>query len=111
MVIKSSNPFGSRTRNRTLLALRLLEESHARELSRVLQCSLQGVQGALRSLERDGLIAARSVGRTRLFRLDPRYFAARELATFLARLLEPDDQLRRATSGLRRRPRRAGKRG
>ena len=59
-----SSPFGGQARTQVLVALRLLDESYSRELSRVLNRSLTGVQMALRGLERDGLIAARTAGRT-----------------------------------------------
>ena len=92
-----------------LLALRLLDEGYARELARFLDLPLSGVQRALRSLEADGLVAARAAGRTRLFRLDPRYFARTELAAFLSRLSEADPELKRRVEAMRRRPRRTGK--
>ena len=104
-----SSPFGGRTRTRALLALRLLDESYARELARLFGSSLAGVQMALRGLERDGLVAARSVGRTRLYRLSPRYFARDELQRYLLRLTEGDADLRRRVALLRRRPRRTAK--
>lgn len=105
----TGSPFGSASRTRVLLALRLLGESYARELSRLLGLSLSGVQRAIQSLERDGLVAGRSAGRTRLFRLDPRAFARRELERYLDRLLEPEATLRARVASLRRRPRRTGK--
>jgi len=106
-----SSPFGSTSRTRALVALSLLGESHARELPPVLGVSLTAVQRALRSLERDGLVAARSVGRTRVYSLDPRYFARKELRAFLATLAGADREMQSIVSGLRRRPRRTGKPG
>lgn len=108
-MVTSSSPFGGQARTRVLMALRLLEESYARELSRLLGASLSGVQMALRGLERDGLVAGRLAGRTRLFRLNPRYFAREELQRYLLRLTEPEASLRSRAAQLRRRPRRAGK--
>src|SRR5258708_36572359 len=108
-VMMDSSPFGSATRTRALLALSLLTDSYARELARVLELPLSAVQRALEGLERDGLVAARTVGRTRLFRLDPRYFAQAELQRYLRRLSEPESELRRRVADLRRRPRRTGK--
>ena len=105
----TSSPFGSQTRTRVLLALALLSESYARELARLLESPLSGVQKALGSLELDGLVAGRSVGRTRVFRLDPRYFARDALRQFLVRLSEPEEDLRRRAGRLRRRPRVTGK--
>jgi DNA-binding transcriptional ArsR family regulator len=109
MVISSSSPFGGGTRTRVLLALSLLGESYPRELSRVLDAPLSGVQRALQSLELDGIVAGRSVGRTRVFQLDPRYFARDALKQFLRRLTEPEVGLQRQVAALRRRPRRTGK--
>ena len=108
-VTYDSSPFGSRARTRTLVALQLLTETYARELSRLLGTSLSSVQKALASLERDGLIAGRAAGRTRLYRLNPRAFARQELERYLERLLEPEVTLRERAASLRRRPRRAGK--
>jgi sugar-specific transcriptional regulator TrmB len=92
-----------------LLALQLLGESYARELARLLDLGLSSVQKALRSLERDGLVAGRAAGRTRLYRLNPRALARRELERYLERLLEPEAGLRGRAAGLRRRPRRTAK--
>src|SRR5450755_1146803 len=110
MLVGQSSPFGSLSRTSTLIVLQLMTESYPRELARVLDVSLFGVQGALRGLERDGLVAARFAGRTRLFRLNPRYFAARELSRYLERLAEGERVLQERVAALRRRPRRTGKR-
>lgn len=105
-----SSPFGSQTRTRLLIAFELLGQSYARELARLLESPLSVVQKGLFSLERDGLIAGRLVGRTRLFEVNPRYFAAKELRVLLGRLAAADAALKRRAAELRRRPRRTGKR-
>ena len=104
-----SSPFGSQSRTRVLLALHLLDDSYARELSRLLEMPLSNVQKALRTLEIDGLVAARPAGRTRVFQLNPRYFARDALRTFLLRLVEPESHLKSSIESMRRRPRRTGK--
>lgn len=109
MVKTTSSPFGGQGRTRALLALSLLRESYPRELARLLEMPLSGVQGALRGLELDGLVVGRSLGRTRVFQLNPRYFAAAALGEFLRRLAEPEADLRDRVAALRRRPRRTGK--
>lgn len=109
MVLRDTSPFGSRSRTQVLIALRLLTESHARELARVLSLPLYSVQQALKSLERDGLVAARSVGRTRALRIHPGHFAKPELEAYLLRLSEPQSELLERVAALRRRPRRTGK--
>jgi DNA-binding transcriptional ArsR family regulator len=105
-----SSPFGSQTRTRLLLSLELLGQSYARELARLLGASLSAVQKGLGSLERDGLIAGRLVGRTRLFQISPQYFAAAQLRSLIVRLLAADRDLKARAARLRRRPRRTGKR-
>lgn len=105
-----SSPFGSQTRTWLLLALELPGESYARELARLLGTSLSVVQKGLASLERDGLIAGRPVGRTRPFQINPRYFAAEQLQGLIARLIVADRDLKARSAELRRRPRRTGKR-
>jgi hypothetical protein len=108
MVITSS-PFGGQARTRVLLALRLLDESYPRELARVLELPVSGVQMAVRGLERDGLVAGRTAGRMRLVRLNPRYFAREELQRYLLTLAGADGVLQDRVAEMRRRPRAAGK--
>jgi len=108
-VMIRSSPFGGKGRTRLLLALRLLSESYSRELARVLEMPFSSVQKAVRSLEKDGLVAGRALGRTRVFQLDPRYFAYEEIQRLLLRLTEPEFELKTRVSTLRRRPRRTGK--
>jgi len=109
MVIGKSSPFGGWTRTRVLLTLRLLEESYPRELARLLQAPPSGVWKALCSLERDGLVAGRNMGRTRVFRINPRYFAYDELRAYVLTLSKVEDDLRDRIYSVRRRPRRTGK--
>jgi DNA-binding transcriptional ArsR family regulator len=105
-----SSPFGSQTRTRLLLALELLGQSYARELARLLGASLSVVQKGLASLERDGIVVGRLFGRTRLFQINPQYFAVAQLKGLAARLLVADRDLKARAARLRRRPRGTGKR-
>src|SRR5262245_46554719 len=109
VITLAPSPFGSQARTRVLLALYLLTDSYPRELARLLEFSLSSVQKATQSLEKDGLIAGRAVGRTRVYRLSPRTYGRRELEQYLGRLLEMEDKLRSRAATLRRRPRRTGK--
>jgi hypothetical protein len=87
----------------------MLEESYPTELARLLLAAPSGVWNALRSLELDGLVAGRNVGRTRVFQINPRYFAYADLQRYLLRLTETEDDLRERIATVRRRPRRTGK--
>ena len=109
LVVAQSSPFGSVTRTRILLTLRMVGSSYPRELVRLTGTALNAVQGAIRSLENDGLIVGRSAGRTRLFELNPRFFAASELRALLDKLAVTDRGLQDAIAALRRRPRRTSK--
>ena len=108
-MVRMSSPFGGTVRTRVLLALQLAEQTYPRELARLLDVPVSGVQQALRTLERDGLVAGRLMGRTRIVRLEPRYFARAELQAYLDRLARNDRVLVSRVEALRRRPRRAGK--
>ncbi len=108
-MVVASSPFGGQARTRVLIGLRLLDESYPRELARVLELTLSGVQMAVRGLERDGLVAGRLAGRTRLIRLNPRYFAREELQRYLLKLAGADANLQNRIAELRRRPRAGGK--
>jgi DNA-binding transcriptional ArsR family regulator len=108
-MVTISSPFGGQARTRVLVGLRLLDESYARELARILELPVSGVQMALRGLERDGLVAARAAGRTRLFRLNPRYFAREELQRYLLKLAGAQQDVLDRVAGIRRRPRRERK--
>jgi DNA-binding transcriptional ArsR family regulator len=110
VVFARSSPFGSQTRTRVLLALELLGDAYPRELARALGAQLSAVQRALVSLERDRLVAGRTLGRIRLYRIDPTYVAVAELRAFLQRLAENDEALQSSLASLRRRPRKTGKR-
>ena len=101
--------FGTPLRDDILTALALKRESHASELARVLAVSVPGVWKAVRQLERDGLVAAVSHGRTRVLRLNPRWYAKNELRALLDRMAEGKPQLRERLGAIRGRPRRSGK--
>lgn len=91
------------------MALHAMGESYPRQLARLLDLRLAGIQKALQSLEADGLVSGRAMGRVRLYRLNPRVYARAELERYLDRLLDADPDLRAEVGALRRRPRRSGK--
>jgi predicted ArsR family transcriptional regulator len=101
---------GSELREWILLYLLTREEAYARELSQELGFALLGVQRQLRALEDGGVVYSRMRGRTRLYRLSPRYPFRRELEALLLRALEalPARERERLYTP-RLRPRKAGK--
>ncbi|MHB8229934.1 MAG: MarR family transcriptional regulator [Vulcanimicrobiaceae bacterium] len=100
---------GTRVRTRVLLAIALLERSYPREIARVTGVPLMSVQRIVNDLERQGVLASRRVGVQREVRLNPSYFAYRELKALLLRVSLADEGLTETVESLRRRPRRAGK--
>lgn len=102
--------FGGRNRTSVLLAICLLEQTWPSQLAQVLSLRLFAVQRILDALHREGVLASRVAGRTRLVTLNPRYFAAKPLRTLLWDLAKHDVPLQEKLAVLRRRPRQPGKR-
>lgn len=101
--------FGSPRRTETLLLLSLLGESYPGELTRLLGASKAAILQILESLELEGLVASRQLGRTRRVELNPRYYAASEFQTLLRKLATASPDLQRVAASRRSRPRRKGK--
>jgi len=106
---RSKGLFGSRPRERILKAVGLLERSYARQLAMILREDLSVVQRSLDDLERDGIMASRLMGRTRLFELNRTYQHYAPLRDLLTRMGQSDPETVEAVALLRQRPRRAGK--
>jgi DNA-binding transcriptional ArsR family regulator len=109
VMVQSKGLFGSRTRERVLKLLGLLEQSYPRELAAVLDEDLSVVQRTANDLERDGVLASRLMGRTRLFELNRTYQHYAPLRDLLVRMGQSDPEIVAAAQRLRQRPRRAGK--
>jgi hypothetical protein len=101
--------FGTANRTQAIVAVRLLGETWGAELAALLTLRISLVQTILNTFEEEGVLVSRLAGRSRLFSLNPRYSAARELRTLLWRLGSADLALQKKLAQRRRRPRRAGK--
>lgn len=106
---QSISTFGTPRRTEVLVAIAVLETTYAAELARLLGATLYTVQQIVWALEREGVLAIRNVGRTRLIELNPRFFAYRELKDLALKLADAMPSIRAAAATLRRRPRRTGK--
>lgn len=106
---RAPNLFGSENRTAVLVAIRLLEQTYASELASMLGLRVYSVQTILASLEQEGVVASRLVGRTRAVELNPRYFASKELDALLWRLGQADVALQTKLASRRRRPRQPSK--
>ncbi len=111
MLERDPELFGNRNRTAVLVAIRMLEETYPSELAAMLGLRLFSVQSIVTSLEREGVLVSRLMGRTRTLRLNARYLAAKELDALLWRLGEADVALQKQLATRRRRPRRSGKPG
>jgi predicted transcriptional regulator len=101
---KGAKLFGTDLRTRVLTAIAVLGDSYPRELARVVGASPYSVLRVVDSLDREGVIASRVVGKERRVSLDPRFLAASELRALLLRLGEVQPEYRRFRSAIRKRP-------
>jgi DNA-binding MarR family transcriptional regulator len=101
--------FGTGVRSKALIAIYVLEETHAPELARLLGTSITTARNAVDTLERAGLVVGRMEGNTRRVRLNPQFRALRQLRDLLQELSLSDVGLLKKIADLRRRPRRMGK--
>jgi DNA-binding MarR family transcriptional regulator len=111
MLERNSELLGNRNRTAVLVAIRLLGETWASELSALLGLRIYSVQRIVEAYEREGVLVSRTMGRTRRVSLNPRYVAHRELDALLWKLGQHDVALQSMLAAGRRRPRRAGKPG
>jgi hypothetical protein len=101
---------GSASRERVLIFLFAREEGYPREIARFFNTDLAPIQRQLIKLELNGVLSSRLAGRTRLYRLNPRYAFKPEIEGLLAKALDFYAPEERANLLLnRRRPRRSGK--
>jgi hypothetical protein len=101
---------GSLNTERVLIFIQAREEGYARDIARLYETNLYGIQKQLDKLEAGGVLASRLVGRTRVYTFNPRYPFLKELQALLAKALtfySPDEQENLLLN--RRRPRRKGK--
>lgn len=104
------NLLGSINRERILIFIYSRDEGYAREIARFFKTNLDPIQKQLERLEAGGILYSRSVGKTRMYALNPRYPFLNELRILLEKSLSfyPEEERERLTM-VRRRPRRKGK--
>lgn len=101
---------GSKNAERVLIYIFAREEGYAREIASFYKTDLKSIQLQLDKFEKSGVLASRSVGRTRPYVFNPRYSFLRELKALLEKALsfypagEREDLMMN-----RRRPRAKGK--
>jgi DNA-binding transcriptional ArsR family regulator len=102
--------FGSELREKILLYLEECGEAYSSELAKNFDASLFAVQSQFKRLEDAGILVSRTVGKTRMFSINPRYFLRNELISLLKKNLEalPEKEIAEFYRP-RRRTRRSGK--
>ncbi len=78
---------GSKNAERVLIYIFTREEGYAREIASFYGTDLKSVQLQLDKFEKSGVLASRSVGRTRPYVFNPRYLFLNELKTLLEKAL------------------------
>ena len=102
--------FGSKNRERVLQYILANSQGYAKEIADFYDSSVDPIQKQLERLEFGGILVSQSVGRTRVFRMSPRYAFKDELIALLEKarsFYSPEEQERLIMQ--RRRPRRTGK--
>ena len=101
---------GSKYRERVLLFLYARDEGYAREISRFYKTDLSQIQKQLARLEVGNVVYSKSLGKTRVYALNPRFPFINELKALLDKVLSfyPVDSFEKLTR-TRKRSRRKGK--
>ncbi len=104
--------FGSLAAERVLLFLHRYEQAYGRQIADAFDMPVSEIQKQLRKLELGGLLVSQMIGRTRVYRWNPRSVFVAPLRGLLQAVMEhlPPEQRSPYAAG-RRRPRRAGKGG
>ena len=78
---------GSEGAERVLLFLAARRQGYALEIANTFGMSVSNVQKHLERMERDGLLVSEKIGRTRVFRFNPRYTFKQEIDALLTKAL------------------------
>jgi hypothetical protein len=102
--------FGSLSRERVLTFIAAREQGYAREITGFWKCPDRPIKRELNRLESDGVLIARSYGRTITYSMNPRFFLRKELTALLLKVIDayPPEWKEKLLFN-RRRPRAKGK--
>ena len=102
--------FGSLSRERILTFIAAREQGYAREIIEFCNCPDRQIKRELNRLESDGVLIAKSYGRTITYSMNPRFFLRNELTSLLLKIINayPPEWKEKLLFN-RRRPRAKGK--
>ncbi len=102
--------FGSETAEKVLLFIENYEEGYAKKIADTFGVSVSQAQKQLLKFEREGILASRLQGRTRIYVWNPRFMFLKELRAILKKeLAYLPEAVTREYFRARMRPRRSGK--
>lgn len=101
---------GNSTIEKILFTLESYGQAYPLELSKLFNIPVNGIQQQMDRLENGGVIVSSMVGRTRLYKFNPRYPFFKELRALVQRAMEflPEKEIRKYYRR-RTRPRKKGK--
>jgi hypothetical protein len=79
--------FGSVSRERILTFIAAREQGYAREITEFWKCPDRPIKRELNRLESDGVLIAKSYGRTISYNMNPRFFLRKELTAILLKII------------------------
>jgi len=101
---------GSQSRERVLTFIAARGEGYAREITEFWGCADRPIKRELNILESSGVLTARTVGRTVVYTINPRFFLRKELVALVLKMVDGyPPQWKEALLLNRRRPRAKGK--
>jgi hypothetical protein len=105
-----SGLFGNETAEKVLLFLENYNSGYPRGIAKTFDLSISQVQNQLERFEREGIVASRLIGKTRIYEWNPRYLFLPELHAMLKKALKRiPDSIQEKYFRTRARPRRKGK--
>lgn len=101
---------GSTSSERVLIFICARDEGYSSEIAKFFNTDFFPIYKQVRRLEAEGVLVGRPAGRTKLFRMNPRYPFRKELTSLLKKALSfyPPEAREKLLMN-RRRPRRTGK--
>ena len=101
---------GSRSREQVLAFVVSRGEGYAREIAQTYEVGITPIKNQLEALELAGVLASQNVGRTVLYRINPRYAFKEELEALVKKAVGfYPEALQEKLLYARKRPRRQGK--
>lgn len=101
---------GSQSKEQALLFIVKRGSGYARQIATYYNCSVTPIKNQLEALEVGGVLISETIGKSRIFSLNPRYPFLKELLSLIEKVVSflPPEELERLQNN-RRRPRRSRK--